>query len=145
MSLSIDTRCISGIHALGQWFEVEVGSVVIDAYELMDFPTAWVPFGSEHDLRSAKERERGDSEHPPHRIDYQMGELYRDTQPEFQRHNSAANPRWFQESPSGATGIKFKLQHSNEWVSLSLMEVRAFREAPREVAIEHNPELTPVR
>lgn len=143
MSLSIDTRCISGIYALGQWFAVEPGSLYLDAYELMDFPSAWVPFGSEHDIRSAQDRERGDPPHPPHRIDYQMGEIYRDTQPEFRRHTSAANPRWSQQSPAGAAGVRFKLPHTDEWVSFSLLEVRAFRECSKESVMKADDRYRP--
>ena len=36
MSLSIDTEKLVAVYALGEWHQIEIGSVDVDAFELME-------------------------------------------------------------------------------------------------------------
>lgn len=113
MSLCIDSRYITGIYALGQWFKVEKGSVDVDAYEF----TNW-----EGDP-SGQASDRWDVDH----TDYQLGDLYPDN-PNGTRGRYREDSRGYYSSPSGCHGISFIDADTAERVSFSLMEVRAFRE-----------------
>lgn len=112
MSLQIDSRYITGIYALSQWFKVVPDTFGIDAYEL----TAW-------DGRA----EQVENVPMIGYTDYIMGELYRSVQPEYE------SGRWPHTgggwaNPSGSAGVCFTDAETGERVSFSLMEVKAFRE-----------------
>jgi hypothetical protein len=110
MSLEIDSRYITGIYALRQWFKVKKDSVEVDAFEF----TNW----------EEESPHNGDINSVTH-TDYILGSLY----------PSPAEPHcgdygvcgaWVK--PDGCHGISFIDAVTNERVSFSLMEVRAFRE-----------------
>ena len=115
MSLCIDTRRICAIFALDRWFSIQPGSIQIDAYELCD--PAWT-------LQNK----------PLARLDcviYALGSLY-----SRQKHGEGFQQRapgdrdctWFFQSPSPQTGIRFKDIETEKWISMSLVEVKAFSE-----------------
>ena len=116
MSLSIDSRYITGIYALGQWFEVEMDSVDVDAFEF----TNWEE-NSPHD---------GNTRVVMH-TDYIMGTLYPKDEglhgPLCGTYGPDSSGSW--SNPTGSAGITFIDAVTKERVSFSLMEVRAFREA----------------
>ena len=130
MSLSIDTRRISGIYALGQWFQVKINSVYLDAFELWDIEE-FCPFGNEQDNRDPERRKRDDVDgyypRQPHTAYYTMGSLYEESEPEFKSHTFENSARVRMLTPSGATGISFVDAITEEEVSFSLMECKAFR------------------
>jgi hypothetical protein len=49
MSLSIDSRLVCGLYAFGHWFECELGSVVVDAYEFVSHHEAFAVGESDYD------------------------------------------------------------------------------------------------
>ncbi len=111
MSLSIDSRYITGIYALGQWFQVKKGTVDVDAFEF----TNW-------------------EEEDPHdgniwnvlHTNYQLGYLYPAVDGVRGRYRE--DSQGYYAPPTGHTGICFVDATTNERISFSLMEVRAFRE-----------------
>ena len=107
MSLCIDDRYVTGIYALGQWFKVQQGSILIDAFEF----TSWDDLGE--DLSRLRD---------PH-TNYQMGHCYS----EVDQYANNGYPSRIQ-VPTGMTGISFIDTDTGERVSFSLMEVRAFRD-----------------
>lgn len=115
MSLSIDSRYITGIYALGQWFEVEMDSVDVDAFEFTNWEER-----SPHDGNTSVVRH----------TDYIMGTLYPKDEglhgPSCGTHGPSSRGSWA--NPSGSQGISFIDSATGERVSFSLMEVRAFRE-----------------
>jgi hypothetical protein len=112
MSLSIDSRFITGIYALGQWFNVVPDSVDVDAYEFINWHER---FG----LRPASVDDSGTS--------YQMGSTYPDREGRSVG-NYGENCRIIWANPSGSSGITFIDADTGERVSFSLLEVKAFRE-----------------
>jgi hypothetical protein len=113
MSLAIDSRYITGIYALGQWFKVKKGTVGIDAFEFTDW--------EEHEPRAGNIYE--------HRYtDYMIGDLYQDTDGSSGRYAQEGTSHGYFTSPKGCHGIAFTDADTGERVSFSLVEVRAFRE-----------------
>ena len=113
MSFSIDSRYITGIYALGQWFSVKSDTLEIDSFIL----TQW----------RDKSPLRGDPTLAPY-SDYAMGDIYPDDQ---DAHTFSHDGDGFQgglHSPRGVDGVSFIDADTGERVSFSLMEVRAFRE-----------------
>jgi hypothetical protein len=118
MSLSIDSRYITAVFALGQWFEIEDDSFCVDAYELRYWD------GSADLVDKFGDR--------VHCTDFQMGSLYEKEQPEYHCFNYGPNsPRAASMTPQGHHGVCFIEKATGQRVSLSLMEVRAFREGKR--------------
>ncbi len=99
MSLQINAEHITGIYALGQWFEVQPGSVIIDAYELCS---------------------------PEEQISYQLGAAYPATESTKLPVGDKEAPYRYFPSVSGHTGISFVTPDS-EVVAFSLMEAKAFK------------------
>lgn len=112
MSLCIDSRYITGIYALGQWFKVMPDSFGIDAYQLTDWDDTADGVGNRRDTTYR---------------DYEMGALYRAVEPEY-RCGDYQNLRGVWETPSGSAGVCFTDAETGERVSFSLMEVKGFRE-----------------
>ena len=144
MSLSIDTRRISAVYALGQWFKVKLNSFYLDAFELWDIEEP-CPFGNEHDNRSPLDRKRDDVDgynpRQPHTAYYAMGSLYEGAEPEFRSHTLGDTGRVRMLTPSGATGVGFIDADTDEEVFFSLMECKGFRTVSKEKAIESSPQL----
>lgn len=119
MSLRIDSRYITGIYALGQWFKVKKDTVDVDAFEF----TNWEEL-SPHD---------GDTWNTQHH-DYMMGSVYKSSfdgqqvEPEYKGGKYAEHSRGYWSTVTGSHGITFIDADTGERVSFSLMEVRAFRE-----------------
>ena len=112
MSLAIDSRYITGIYALGQWFKVKKGTVGVDAYEFTDWEEEDVPTnGYRYDIAHT---------------DYSLGYLYPEASGTRGRYRDDS-PAYYA-PPSGSTGITFTDAETGERVSFSMMEVRAFRE-----------------
>lgn len=119
MSLSIDSRYITGIYALGQWFKVKKDTVDVDAFELINWEE-----DSAHDANFWN---------TPHH-DYSMGSIYKRLSADGQwvepEHDGAKYPdcKGCWSNVTGYQGIAFIDADTGERVSFSLMEVRAFRE-----------------
>ena len=113
MSLNIDSRYITGIYALGQWFKVKANTIDVDAYEFCN----WL-----------------DTDPDDHAWDeeatvYQMGAAYQASDPSVPSCGSFGdNSRKTWQNPSGYSGITFIDEETGERVSFSLLEVKAFRE-----------------
>jgi hypothetical protein len=115
MSLNIDSRSITGVYALGQWFEIEPDSFGVDAFELQN----WA--GDADDV--ARYGEEGiDSDL------YVLGTLYSSSEPTYKCDRPAAGSRCYSKTPQGCDGVCFIEKGTNTRVSLSLMEIKAFRE-----------------
>lgn len=114
MSLVIDSRYITGIYALGQWFKVEKDSVWVDAYEFTNWEEP-----SPHDGDTWKVRH----------TNYLMGQIYPDPHsdgPSCGMYSEHSKGGWA--VPGRSHGIAFVDADTGERVSFSLIEVRAFRE-----------------
>ena len=112
MSLEIDSRYITGIYALGQWFKVKKDSIDVDAFQFTNWEECSPHSGNGWEV-----------EH----CDYEMGALYpQQDRPGIGTYGEHSKGRW--EKPFGAHGITFIDEDTKERVSFSLMEVRAFRE-----------------
>ena len=112
MSLSIDSRFITGIYALGQWFDVKPDSVDVDAYEFVNWDDRFGPEESTFDQSGTS---------------YQMGDLY----PELRNGCGDYGPHSrlrFASGASGHCGITFIDAKTGVRISFSLAEVRAFKE-----------------
>jgi len=144
MSLSIDTRRISGIYALGQWFKVVPDSFWIDAFELRHI-NEHCPFGNEDDNRSQTDKERDgyNRQRQPHTNWYALGRLYEHTEPEYHSDTIGDANRITIQSPQGHDGVGFIDADTCESVYLSLIECRAFRCVSEADAIKADPRLTP--
>jgi hypothetical protein len=144
MSLSIDTRRISGIYALGQWFKVVPNSFWIDAYELRHI-NEHCPFGNESDNRSQPDKERDGYRHQrqPHTDWYLLGKLYERTEPASYMDMLGDTNRVVMQSPQGHDGVGFIDADTGESVYLSLIECRAFRCVSEADAIKADPRLAP--
>lgn len=116
MSLNIDSRHITGIYALGQWFNVRPNTVDVDAYEFINW---------EEDLEPD---ERPDAWNSQATV-YQMGGYVPEPSSlEPTRGDYGPNSRKTWAIPRGGDGIRFIDADTGERVSFSLVEVRAFRE-----------------
>lgn len=109
MSLVIDDRLITGLFAFGRWFNVKQGSVGIDSYQFR----YWV------------ENPDPDDEWNGVFTDYEMGAHYV-AESAGEAYGEDYGQRW--KNPTGQTGICFTDTDTNERVSFSLLEVKAFRE-----------------
>lgn len=114
MSLSIDSRCITAIYALGQWFEVEEDSVDVDAYEFIN---------QEDETEYIKK-----SKYETHKTLYAMGSLYDESEPPPLGGRFEGTDRFYYANPQGCHGITFIEKGTNNRVSFSLLEVKAFKE-----------------
>lgn len=107
MSLSINTDHVTAVYALGEWHPVQRGTFYTDAYELQE----------------------GDAQPGDMTTFIQMGMTY----PEVERTDSPAGipgsigERWSFRSPSGMTGASWKDPKTGEQVSMSILEIKAFR------------------
>lgn len=112
MSLSIDSRYITGVYALGQWFKVKPDTVDVDAFQFRNWEEQ-----SPHDGKAWTVQH----------TDYEMGALYPSKQNRkgggYSEHSRGS---WT--TPCGCDGISFIDADTGERVSFSLVEVRAFRE-----------------
>jgi hypothetical protein len=147
MSLSIDTRRISAVYALGQWHRVKVNTFGIDAYELMDIEES-CPFGNESDNRFLRDKVRDRDEginytRQPHTAYYTMGSFYEGAEPENRSSVFENNPRVRMVTPSGSAGVCFQDPDTNEEVYFSLLEIKGFKTVSEETAIELAPVLAP--
>ena len=144
MSLAIDTRRISGVFALNQWFEVSPNTFCLDAFELWDIEED-CPFGNEQDNRSQRDRDLDDRDgyHPrqPHTAYYEMGRLYEGAEPEFQARMLGDTNRVRMLTPSGSTGVRFIDSTTDEEVFFSLMECKGFRTISKEKCVKKCPAL----
>ena len=117
MSLCIDSRYITGIFALGQWFKVQEDSVGVDSFEFTNWEER-----SPHD---------GNLATVPH-TNYEMDGMYprHDTcNGEFPAcgiYGPGSRGTWA--VVAGHHGISFIDADTKERVSFSLAEVKAFRE-----------------
>ena len=113
MSLSIDSRYITGIYALGQWFKVVPNTIDVDAYEFCN----WLDTEpDEHDWREQANI-------------FMMGKIYPDPEtPGPPCGTFGENSRKYWSNPFGSDGVTFVEEGTGERVSFSLLEVRAFRE-----------------
>jgi hypothetical protein len=111
MSLCIDSRYITGIYALGQWFKVKKNTIDVDAFQFTNWEESEPHEGNR--LNGAF-------------TDYEMGDLYPQSQGQRGRYRDDS-PGCFA-CPTGSTGICFIDADTGERVSFSMMEVRAFRE-----------------
>ena len=117
MSLLIDTEKVVAVYALGEWHQVQKGSVDIDAYELIHYQSS----------PAARKRCEGDGRGDA-MDSYQMGVLYEKTEPKFQStwDNEGTGQRMQRSlTPSGMTGFAFKTPKGN-WKAFSLVECKAF-------------------
>lgn len=139
MSLFIDSRKIVGVYALGQWFNVKPDTFAHDSFELICWEEE-VPFGNESNNPSRP------SDHPrePHSVAFQMGAIYKGAgiePPASQGY--IGNSRMAFANPSGSTGVTFVDADTGLTTSMSLLEIKAFRECSTEDAIEACPHLKP--
>lgn len=112
MSLGIDSRYITGIYALGQWFKVKKDSIDVDAFQFTNWEESSPHSGNTWEVVHT---------------DYEMGSLYPEPDsPKAGSYGEHSRGRW--QKPSGHQGITFIDASTGEQVSFSLMEVRAFRE-----------------
>jgi hypothetical protein len=111
MSLSIDSRFITGIYALGQWFNVKPNSVGVDAYEFIDWQESFGPDESTFDQPGTC---------------FQMGDFY--PEPKNGCGSYGPHSRLTFASPAGHHGITFIDAKTGDHVSFSLCEIRAFKE-----------------
>ena len=120
MSLSIETRAIVGIYALGQWFKVKPFTVYIDAYELCSTDPGMAFSETKFGTRGNKCNTY-----------IQLGDLYR----EFKRNPIKMPPKQHYdeasfENPSPYQGISAVLDNGaepEERIAFSLLEVKAFK------------------
>lgn len=113
MSLSIDSRSITAVYALGQWFEIEPDSFGTDAFDLV----CWM--GDADDVAEYGEDIERDV--------YSMGALYTSNEPEYQSRRSPGSRATFL-NPRGNVGVCFIEKSTGQRISLSIIEIRAFRE-----------------
>ena len=116
MSLLIDNRFVTGIYAFNQWFKVKKNTVDVDAYEFISWDDS---FG---------DNEKPNSWDDPHAV-YQMGAVYDADRPGLYKSAPyGGESRGSFVNPSGCTGITFIDADTNERISFSILEVKAFRE-----------------
>ena len=112
MSLHIDSRFITGIYALGQWFNVKPNSVDVDAYEFVNWDERFEPDQSIFNQPGTS---------------YQMGDLYPESRNGCGDYGPHSRLR-FASCASGYHGITFIDAKTGDCISFSLAEVRAFKE-----------------
>lgn len=112
MSLCIDSRYITGIYALGQWFNVKPDTIDVDSYQF----TNWKD-------QSPHDGNRFQVEH----TDFEMGDVYpqNDPSPVVKYRADSAG---YSSGVGPYHGIAFIDADTGERVSFCLLEVRAFRE-----------------
>jgi hypothetical protein len=115
MSLSIDSRLVSGIYAFDRWFDCVVGSVCVDAYE----------FVVHHETFPV-----GDSDYSREATVYQMADAYSDLPNDNGCGSYGPNSRKSYASPKACNGIQFQEMGTGALVSFPLLEVKAFRSRP---------------
>jgi hypothetical protein len=103
MSIAIDTDLVVGLYALGQWFKVEKGTLIFDAYEII-------------------QRYSEDAEEI-----YSLGMAYPKFEPWSFRPNPEDYPKVVYMKPTPMTGCAWKDADSGDTFSLSLVEVKAWR------------------
>jgi hypothetical protein len=113
MSLFIDSRYITGIYALGQWFKVMPNTIDVDAYEFCN----WMDTEpDEHDWREGA-------------TVYMMGAAYDKQEREAPVCGEfGPNSRKSWHNPTGSCGVTFTDAETGERVSFSLLEVKGFKE-----------------
>ena len=116
MSIALDTRYVTDIYALGQWFEVTPGTLTIDAYEMRDY----VPCVGDPEEYGAQF------------TDYMLGTMYKDDNPSAPlcgSYGSASNGGFSR--VTGGCGLAFIELSTGKRVAFSLMEAKAFKEGTR--------------
>lgn len=104
MSLSINPDRVIAVYALGQWHSVKKGSFDIDAYELS------------HAI---------DDKRINH---YQLGNVYKKTTGEtWCGQRGTIGEHWRFKSPQGWDGCFWICPDSNNYVAMSLLEIKAWR------------------
>lgn len=109
MSLAIRTTQITAVYALGAWHQVQKGSFEIDAYELSEV------------IDSRKDK----------RNYYALGQIYpvkRKLEP-LPRIPGSIGENWNFLSPQGCHGCQWVDPVTAELVSMSLLEIKAWKEA----------------
>lgn len=135
MSLLIDSRRICAVYALGQWFNIKPDSFVHDAFELRIWEED-VPFGNE----SNNPNKQGALPREPRASIFAMGALYHMDEPE-PLFTSYGSGRQAIKNPGGSHGIQFIDADTGLRVSMSIMEVKAFREMTEDQVVQRRPEL----
>jgi hypothetical protein len=115
MSLSIDSRLVSGVYAFGQWFECVVGSAVVDAYEFLYYEESFVVGENDFDVPATV---------------YIMADAYPDLPNDKGCGSYGPHSRKTYSSPYAAVGLQFKDKATGDLVSFPLLEVKAFRSRP---------------
>ncbi len=113
MSLAIDSRSITAVYALGQWFEIEPDSFATDSFQLV----SWMGYADD------VEKYGDDYE----RDVFDMGAIYHQSEPE-PRSRGYENSKATFMNPQGCIGVCFTEKKTKQRVSFSLMEIRAFKE-----------------
>lgn len=123
-SISIDSRRISGVYALGQWFKVKINSFRLDHYSLIDFPCDHLRFGDEDvSYKHGKMRE-------PIQSTYELGSRYPES--DYQGRGYV----------SGSTGAQWIDRNSGETITVSLAEIKGWRMVDEATATEACPYLS---
>ena len=115
MSLFIDDRTVTGVFALGQWFEIVPNSICIDAYEF-GYYNANVPFGEEREYEKALNC-------------IVMGEMYKKQEGPVILSKLNASPDidiTFQ-TPSPSMGFAFQCAETLDTIAFPIIEIKAFR------------------
>lgn len=112
MSLSIDSRCITEIYALGQWFEIVPDSLDVDSFELVNWRS------------NAEVVKRVGEDEIGYEL-FSLGNLYPEGGGAVTRF---PNTKIYYTVPCGHHGITFIEKKSKQKVSFSLLEVKAFKE-----------------
>lgn len=131
MSLAIDSRRISGVYALDQWFKVKINSFSLDDYELMDYYERQ-QFGEEYTSYDGEFRRNT-------RYDwYCLGKAY----PQIEQTVSPGDGYSREAHMSGFAGAQWTDAETGETVSMSLMEIKAWRQVSEAKATEACPRLS---
>lgn len=135
MSLEIDSRRICAVHALGEWHPVKLNSFDIDAYELVNHERG-LRFGHEdHDFRDDSDG------YVFHRIPstdvYALGAIY----PKIDSKGFKSGDRTYYIPISGHCGATWLHPDTDVRTCVSLLEIKAWRQATEKEATEANPYL----
>jgi hypothetical protein len=112
MSIALDTRHITEIYALGQWFKVKKGTLCVDAYELRDYVGC---IGNPEELKASF-------------TDYLMGSVYNKNNQEQSCKSYGPNSAGVCSTVSTFDGVVFIEEDTEKRVAFSLLEVKAFKE-----------------
>lgn len=126
MSLFIDSRKIIGVYALGQWFNIKPDTFAHDSYELICWQED-VPFGNELNNKYSPD----DLDRQPHSICFAMGDLYEHIEPTGLT-GYQGDGRMSYKTPRGCDGITFIDADTGNKISMSLIEIKAFKEQSEE-------------